>query len=122
MNTFSTQKQIENAIDNCIQVVCDQGEVIKGKGDYYIKAPNGHLVGLGTEQYGLNGSNFRTKLTFFPNPHHSEFLERPCNRDIYNLIQMWGGINNFDELRVVARREHRFDICDRVNRFLGVFK
>lgn len=53
------QKQIEMAVDMGEIVRCDSGLVIKYKGAYYIKAPNGHLIGLGTEQYGLNGRNFR---------------------------------------------------------------
>lgn len=54
------QKQIEMAVDMGEKIICDQGVVVRTKwGKYLIKAPNGYLVGLGTEQYGLNGTNFR---------------------------------------------------------------
>lgn len=61
------QSQIEIATDNGVTIICDQGTVIKGsrKGTYYIKAPNGHMVGLGSEQYGLNGTNFK-----YQDPEH----------------------------------------------------
>ena len=60
------QKEIEMAVDMGATILCDQGTVIKGsrKGTYYIRASNGHMVGLGTEQYGLNGSNFREPRSY----------------------------------------------------------